>query len=85
MSINIKNPRVVKEVRVLADKLGLGLTEAIDDAVKARLAQFEAERQAEIQRKLKAVDEIVERVRHLIPPGATSDCSDMYDEDGLPI
>jgi antitoxin VapB len=84
MSINIKNPRVVEEVRILADKLGLGLTEAIDDAVKARLAQLEAERQAEIARKIKALDEIHSRIKHLIPPGATSSCDDMYDEDGLP-
>ncbi len=40
MAIRIKNPRVVEQVRMLADELGVGLTEAIQIAVRFRLRQL---------------------------------------------
>lgn len=84
MGINVKNAVVEAEVRLLADKMGVGLTEAIEAGVKAKLAELEAERQATFERKMAAVREIQERLRPFIPEGVTSDCSDLYNEFGEP-
>lgn len=84
MGINVKNEAVVAEVRLLAEKLGVGVTEAIDAAVKAKLAELEAARQGEIARKLAAIEEIQERLRPFLTPDMTSDCSDLYNEFGEP-
>ena len=84
MGINVKNERVEAAIRVLADKMGVGLTEAIDAGIQAKLAELEAARQAEIARKLAAIAEMQARIAPLIPPGTTSSCDEFYDEDGLP-
>jgi antitoxin VapB len=84
MGINVKNPAVVAEIRVLAEKLGLGVTDAIGVAVRARLEQLERDRLAEIERKVAAVRAIQARVALLIPEGASSDHSDLYNEWGEP-
>ena len=44
MSLNIKNEQTVRLVRELADELGISLTAAITDAVRARLDQARADR-----------------------------------------
>lgn len=84
MGISIKNERVEAEIRLLADKLGVGLTEAVEAGVRAKLSALEAEHEAEIARKLKAIDDIVARVRPLVPAGATSSCDDLYNDFGEP-
>jgi hypothetical protein len=84
MGINVKNERVEAEIRLLAEKLGVGLTEAIDAAVTAKLAELEAARQAEIARKTAAIEEIQERLRPFLTPEMTSGCSDLYNEFGEP-
>ena len=84
MGINVKNAAVEAEIRLLADKMGVGLTEAIEAGVKAKLAELEAERVADIARRMEAIREIQNRIAEVIPPGASSDHSDLYDEYGAP-
>ncbi len=43
MGLNIKNEATVRLVRQLATELHVSLTAAIDDAVRVRLAQLEAD------------------------------------------
>jgi len=40
MSINIKNPETTRLIRELADLTGQGQTEAVTEAVKARIAEI---------------------------------------------
>jgi antitoxin VapB len=84
MGINVKNAAVEEDIRLLASRLGLGLTEAIEQAVKARLGQLDAEKHAETTRKLAAIRHIQGELRPLLALGVTSDCGELYDDDGLP-
>lgn len=47
MSLNIKNERTHALVRELATLRGVSQTEAVDEAVRARLAEVHAEREKE--------------------------------------
>ena len=85
MGISVKNARVEAEIRLLADKMGVSLTEAIEAGVQAKLAELAAARAADIQRRKAAIQAIQERVAARIKPGTTSDHSDLYDEFGLPV
>jgi hypothetical protein len=85
MGINVKRQDVVDEVHLLASKLGLGITDAIKDAVSERLAALERERQIEFERRMAAIRKVQEEFRLLGTDGMTSNCDDLYDEDGLPI
>jgi hypothetical protein len=85
MGINVKRQDVVDNVHLLASKLGLGITDAIKDAVSERLASLERAREVEIQRRLDAIRRIQEEFRLLGTDGMTSNCDEFYDEDGLPI
>jgi len=82
--IQIRNPEVVRDIRELAERTGLPLTEAIADAVRRRLAEEQAKDHARIAERRQAIDEILARVDKLprIGPPLTDD--DLYDEDGLP-
>jgi antitoxin VapB len=85
MGINVKNARVEAEVRLLAEKLGVGLTEAIEAGVTAKLGLLQAEKDADIARRVAVIAEIQARVAQYVPEGATSDHRDLYDDDGLPM
>lgn len=56
MSLNIKNEEVHAAVRELADRLGVSQTSAVEQAVRARLEQLEADaaRQDRIRRLYEA-------------------------------
>jgi hypothetical protein len=84
MGINVKREDVVANVHLLASKLGLGITETIENAVVEKLKRMEMEREADIQLRIEKIREIQERLRPHIPDGATSNCDEFYDEDGLP-
>ena len=83
MGISIKNERVEAEIRLLADKLGVGLTEAVEAGVRAKLADLEAAREAEIARKMAKIREIQAHFRDL-PEPQPSDDDWLYDEWGAP-
>lgn len=84
MGINVKNLQAEAEIRHLAHRLGVGLTEAIQLGVKAKIAELDAQKQGEFDRRLAAIRDIQERLRPFIPEGATSDCSAFYNEFGEP-
>lgn len=82
--LNIKDEALIAEAKELAALLGTTATGAVREAVHERLMREKAEREAAKDDMVAAVLAIGERVRKSLPPGATSDHSDLYDEHGLP-
>ncbi len=81
MGMNIKNPAVERLAKQLADETGQSITSAVQQALEGELARLHRDRDVE-ERKRK-LREIVDSFGP-IPPGVTSDHSDLYDEWGLP-
>lgn len=87
MSLNIKNEETVGLVRELANELGVGLTAAVDDAVRTRLQSIrsddrEREIEAEIERLLELWGEFGDRLGQ---DYLSQDLDELlYDENGLP-
>jgi hypothetical protein len=82
--LNIKDDVLIAEAKELAALLGTSATGAVREAVHDRLAREKAARDESKRRKFEAIMAIGERVRATLPAGATSDHSDLYDENGLP-
>ncbi len=83
MSLNIKNERTHALVRELATLRGVSQTEAVDEAVRARLAELSAdkEQQARFDRTMEIARETAQIIRDT---GGPLDFEDLYDELGLP-
>jgi antitoxin VapB len=83
MSLNIKNERTHALVRELATLTGVSQTEAVEEAVKARLAELSAEKeqQARFERIMAISRETGMIIRET---GGPLDFEDLYDEMGLP-
>ncbi len=81
MGLNIKNEDVQALARQVAAETGESLTGAIKVALEERLARLR--RQRSVEDKIRRIDEILARLPP-VPPGVTSDHSDLYDDDGLP-
>jgi antitoxin VapB len=79
--LNIKDEALIADARRLAEQMGTTVTAALRAAVEEKLARREAEREAKFQ----AIMAIAERASKLVPPGVTSDHSDLYDENGAPL
>jgi antitoxin VapB len=79
--LNIKDEALIAGARRLAEQMGTTVTAALRAAVEEKLARREAEREAKFQ----AIMAIAERASKLVPPGVTSDHSDLYDENGAPL
>jgi hypothetical protein len=82
--IQIRNPDVVRAIRQLAAEKGQPITDVIGQVVNAELSRIEAGREVEVQRRLAAVRDIVERFNALPVVGPLLTDDDLYDEDGLP-
>jgi antitoxin VapB len=82
--LNIKDDALIADARELAALLGTSATGAVREAVHERLLREKAAREAAKDDMVAAVLAIGERVRRSLPPGVTSDHSDLYDEHGLP-
>jgi antitoxin VapB len=82
--MNIKDEALIAEAKELAALLGTSATGAVRAAVQERLAREKAARDAARDDMVAAILAIGERVRRTLPPGATSDHGDLYDEHGLP-
>lgn len=82
--IQIRNPEVVRAIRALAEKTGRPITEAVAGAVRAELKRRDAVSETEFQRRLRAIDEAVERFHGLPIVGPLLTDEDLYDADGLP-
>ena len=87
MSLNIKNEQTVELVRELARRTGLSQTSAVDEAVRAKLADIDAEqgrdaRRVKVNAILSDLDRSVTRQqRHQI----RREQDELYDENGLPV
>ena len=82
--VQIRKPEVAERLRELARLEGKSITDLVEEMVKERDERLVARREAEIEAKLAAVEEIVAHFNSLpiIGPLLTDD--DIYDEDGLP-
>ena len=86
MSLNIKNEETVRLVRKLAEELGVSMTAAITDAVRARLEALCVDRTAQeedayVERVLAIAAEMRER---LGDADLNLEIEHLYDEMGLP-
>jgi antitoxin VapB len=86
MALNIKNEQTVELVRELALRTGLSQTGAVEEAVRARLAEVNAggrdARRARVDRLLADLDRSVtapqkRRIR--------TEQDEVYDDQGLPV
>lgn len=83
MSLNIKNEATHALVRQLAALRGVSQTEAVDEAVRARLAELNA--QKEQQRRFDRTMDIARETSQIIrDTGGPLNVDDLYDEMGLP-
>ena len=86
MSLNIKNEQTVALVRELARRTGLSQTSAVEEAVRAKLAELAGDetpgiRRAKVNDLLSELDRsITSRQRKRIRAEQTQ----LYDENGLP-
>jgi hypothetical protein len=81
MGINIKNPETCARIKALAANKGIGLTEAVDEAVRKELEW--ALGRKNLARDIKAITAKIRPNAHLIP--ASHEIDDLlYDEMGLP-
>jgi hypothetical protein len=80
--LNIKDDALIAEAKALAEEMGTSVTGVLREGVRALREQ--RQRDAEGDRFVEELLEIGRRVRATLPPGATSDHADLYDDDGLP-
>ena len=83
--IQIKNPDVVRDIRLLAELMHRPITDVVAEAVRVKLVEAQRVRQADITERLRKVAEIQERIAALPRIGPLLTDADFYDEDGLPI
>ena len=81
MGMNIKNPTVERLAKELAEETGETMTSAIQVALEERLQRLRRER--DVAEKIRRIDAVLDSLPP-VPPGVTSDHSDLYGEDGLP-
>jgi hypothetical protein len=82
--IQIRNPDVGRDIRALAERLGLPLTDVIADAVRRRLAEAvgkAADAQAAARRR---VVDVLARIDALAVTGPILTDDDLCGPDGLP-
>lgn len=81
MGMNIKSERAHHMAKRLARSTGMSVTAVVESALEEKLARHEKSLDAEA--KFQRIKNFVDALPPA-PPGATSDHSDLYDEDGLP-
>jgi antitoxin VapB len=85
MALSIRDPKTDRLARELAALTGETMTGAIRVALEQRLERERRRRQAEIERRRRAVDAIVERFARLpVLDDRSEDEILGYDEHGLP-
>jgi antitoxin VapB len=82
--LNIKDEALIAEARALAAELGTSVTGALREAVRGMRERRAAQAKPASGRMADEIMKIAERASRLVPPGTTSDHSDLYDERGLP-
>ena len=81
--VQIRKPEVAERLRELARLEGKSITDLVEDMVRERDERLVARREAEIEAKLAAVEEIVSHFNSLPIVGPLLTDDDFYDEDGL--
>ena len=86
MSLNIKNEQTVELVRELARRTGLSQTSAVEEAVRAKLAELESgrsrdARRAKVSTLLSELDQSVTAPQRQEIRAAANE---LYDDQGLP-
>lgn len=86
MSLNIKNETTHALVRELATLTGMSQTEAVEDAVRRRLAELNAESEEDIERRVDRVLALASKMRAAFGPEGIPDHGELLydDETGLP-
>ncbi len=82
--IQIRHPDVVRDVRALAERLGLTMTEVIADAVRQRLAEEDAKSVATRNDRMNRAREVLSRIDALPKTGVALSDADFYDAEGFP-
>ena len=82
MGLNIKNEAVHRLAKEVADVTGTSMTSAIETALREKLARLREEQERDVR-----IARFKARLEALgpPPPGLTSDHTDLYGEDGLPV
>jgi hypothetical protein len=82
--VQIRKAETVERLRRLAAFEGKTITDLVDEMVRERDERLTTDREAEIQRKIAAVNKIVAHFQALPIVGPLLTDDDLYDEDGLP-
>ena len=82
--IEIGNPEVVRDIRLLAEIMHQPIDDVVADAVRAKLGEAQRAREVVVAERLRRVSEIQERIAALPRIGPMLTDEDLYDEDGLP-
>lgn len=86
MDLIVHSDRAREMAETLAQRMGQSVSDAVERALEDKLATVPQRLEAAKltpEEKVRRVNEILARTGP-VPPGATSDHSDLYDEDGLP-
>ncbi len=85
MALSIRDPETDRLARELSRRTGETMTHAIRQALAERLARLDGAREAEIERRRRAIDAIVARSHGLpILDSRSEDEILGYDEHGIP-
>ena len=87
--LNIRSDRAYETARRLAEHCNTSTTRVVEDALdeyaSRRMLPSAKVTKDEAAAFLAELDRLIEAARPFRKPAATSDHSDMYDENGLPI
>jgi antitoxin VapB len=85
MSLNIKNERTHALVRELAVMSGMSQTEAVEDAVRRRIAELSTDSDQALGGRLDRVMALAAEISSGLRPESFDDVNEwLYDENGLP-
>jgi len=82
--IQIRKARAVELIRRAAAARGQSITDAMEALAEEDLKRQDLAKDAEVQRKLTRVRDLVEEFAALPKTGEMLTDEDLYDEDGLP-
>jgi hypothetical protein len=82
--IQIKRPEVTADIRMLAELMGVSITDAIANAVGNQLALERVKADARLRKRRKAAEDLLTELRQLPVKGPILSDDDLYDAEGLP-
>lgn len=87
--LNVRSDKAYDTARRLAEHYETTTTKVVEDALDEyaarRMLPSKKMTKEQAEKFLRELDVLIEIANRNRPPGLTSDHSDMYDEDGLPI